>query len=302
LGLAASAVPLAIALPLIRGAARMARGFWAPASWSGIPETYHELLGGFFLTFLLLSLIAFLCISLAARTPGGSDLSRKPLVIEILPVAVLAGLPFLIVSLARFSTGAYTPRYGIATVLGVCILAGWGISVLTAGRPVIAVLLLAGASGLFAARGVHMYHGFAAGRNQQQELRQLLADATPADWPLVIGDPHLFVELSHYSPSAPLARRIVYLADPDISLRRTGTNTVDAGLLAMAPISHMRVKPFVQFLESTPQFLTYGYPADFAWIAPELVDRGAEMRIAGLYQDRFLFRVTAPEHGTRPAP
>jgi|SRR5579871_329479 len=291
-GMAAALVPIALEMPFIRGASAGQQGFWAPVEWLGIPNTYLDLLGKFFPVVVLLAALILVCVSWESRSYAREfATSTTPPLPEIVVVAALAFVPLIIVIFAKLVTHIYTPRYGIEMVVGVCVLLAWGLYHFTGGRRAIALLVLAGATGYFLFNSVRTYRAFVAERRDLAELGRYLSAAQPTNLPVVISDPHLFAQLSHYGPT-PLLNRMIYPSDPNLEFRHTGTNTVDLALQGLTPVWPLRITPFGDFLRSTAQFLVYGYPSDWGWQLQELEARGMHLEITGSDQSKFLFRAT----------
>ena len=292
LAIGSGILPVAIAAPLLRTAGQVAHAFWARAEWVSIPVAYGDLLGDSFLAAILLAGAALFFWQLFRRAPhtGSVDGSWAPPLPEIVAVAVFAFMPIIVVPIAKMTTHAFTSRYVIATLPGICILLAWALYAVTARRPVLTTLLTLAMFASVAIHGGRLDRGLGAERKESDSLSRYLGIAQPGSIPLVIGNPHLFFELSHYA-SPQLAKRIVYLADTKLAIRHTGADTPDAGMIALGPVVGARVPPFEQFLKSTPQFLVFGNPGGWDWVVSELVTRKCAMEVVGRYGDEFLFLV-----------
>lgn len=286
------AASLLLLIPLMRAAAGHAGTFWAPASWLGALDFYRGLLHPGVLSVIALALAA--CV---LTMPASSDSPRLPRwpVHDFVAMAGLALIPFAGVLLGKTVTGVFTPRYVMPAALGISVLAGWGLALLTRGRPrtaLAATLIL-----LACFLGVAIRHGRAAVRDLEQ-LRQdsrLLASTDPG-LPIALANPHLFFKLSHYAPP-PVSRRLFYLADPEIAVRRTGTDTPELGLMTLRRWAPLRVMGYREFTQSHAEFLIYGYPGPFAWLVPELVDERRGIEIVKIYDDKLLLRASGEHSG-----
>jgi|SRR5579871_314630 len=289
--LAAAGLPVLAAAPLLRSAGLVAHAFWAHAHLHSIVEAYSELLGHVFLLLLVAGLVGFVILFCGPQTDGPRRRWLPP-AREIIPIALLAALPVAVVPIAMLTTGAFTGRYVIALLPGICFLVSWGIYGLTAHRPGLSTLALTLVLAAAAIHGLRLYRSTGADRAEQFSLAAYLGDQQPASLPVVITDPHSFFQFSHYAPPQ-LARRMIYLADVPLALRHTGTDTVDSGMQALAPLTGARVSGFDSFLKSNSRFLVYGYPSGtkWAWVIPELLARHTAMQVAGSYQGQLLFLV-----------
>jgi hypothetical protein len=289
LAIGSGVLPILLALPLLRVAGQVAHAFWARAQWHSIDAAYHELLGnGFMVGLTAAAAVGFLALLLSRPHSGREfDLWRPP-VHELIPVALLAALPIIVVAAAKATIGAFTPRYAIAFLPGFCVLIVWAFYLFTAHRPRLTAVVAAALLVTLGVRGARIYRHAVTERRQVLALANDLAQSQPQSLPLVVSDPHQFFELWHYAPPR-LASRMLYVADLPTAVHRTGTDTVDSGMLALGPVSGARVARLDPFLKSTSQFLLYGYPADWEWLVPELVARQTPLRIVQAYQDKFLF-------------
>ena len=75
---------------------------------------------------------------------------------------------------------------------------------------------------------------------EQLATYEFLRSVSHNELPIVVSNPHTFMKLVHYAPQD-LASRLVYLADPEASLRSLGHNTVDRGMLDLKPWFQLNV-------------------------------------------------------------
>jgi hypothetical protein len=286
-GITAALVPLAIAVPVIRTGLHMTKEFWANVRGTSLLNAYVELLGTPFLTLLVLGSLGAFCYALL-RPVRFDRRVPPPRFDEIVVVSLFAMLPILGVALAKASIGTFTSRYVAGAVPAICILLVWAIYRFSAAHRSMALLVLSAVIALAILRGWKLYRSVSADRADKAMLTESLARSQPGSIPLVISDPHLFVQLSYYA-SGSLARRFVYPADVRLAERYNGTPTVDNQLITMAPILGDHVTFLEQFLNSTPQFLVYGHPGDWEWLVPELVQRHIPVRAVGPAGGRLVY-------------
>jgi hypothetical protein len=127
--------------------------------------------------------------------------------------------------------------------------------------------------------------------------------------PIVAADLHTFMMLTHYAPSA-IASRVVYLADPQSSLRYLGHDTLDRGILDLKPWFPVAVEEYDVYVGSHNRFLIYqdvqgernwlgyywGRPWEWSWLLYALPSAPVHIELVSRNDDSLLFLVTADEH------
>jgi len=212
-------------------------------------------------------------------------------------IACLALLPFAGIVLAKTITGAFTMRYVLSAVLGIAVLVAWGLDWVIGDRPRVAFLAMILFVGCFLATCVQDKRAVAGDAQQMRNVCRFLAGRNP-ELPVVIAAPHLFFKLSHYAPPE-LTARLAYLADAKIALHRTGTDTVERGLMALKQIAPLRVLDYHGFLDSGRPFLVYASPDSFSWVVPQLAEDGRKIEAFGVDGGAFLFMVTEADSATQ---
>jgi hypothetical protein len=86
-----------------------------------------------------------------------------------------------------------------------------------------------------------------------EKVYQLIKREKVTNLPVVISDAHSFMRLSHYTHHE-LSSRLVYLADPNESLRHLGYNTVGPGILDLKEWFGSHIKEYSPYLETQPKF------------------------------------------------
>ena len=100
---------------------------------------------------------------------------------------------------------------------------------------------------------------------QTAEIRSIAAllrrnNATP----IVVSEVTVFHRLSFYA-RRDLANRLVYAADPHLSVRYLGHDTIDRGLLDLAPWFPLKVVWWHDWWNSHTKSLVYGYVGNWTW-------------------------------------
>jgi hypothetical protein len=126
---------------------------------------------------------------------------------------------------------------------------------------------------------------------------QLLQRKGVENLPIVAADAHTFLELNYYAPE--ISSRVVYLADPEISLRRINQNSVDRGVVdLLKPWFGLNVTDYKSYVAARPRFLLLGDPQFFSWIVPQLEEDGMQLELKGSEGSTMLFIVSPPGQET----
>ncbi|ULA64058.1 MAG: PMT2 domain-containing protein [Nitrospira sp.] len=297
-------LPLGFLWPLIQQARGYSRGFWAIPSWKGIPDTYSTLLMPAPLLFMLLLIgagaVAYLQQGKSARTPAPA----LPAIPDHEWGAALAfaALPVIGVAITLCTTGAFTARYALPMVLGVSVLVSLALFRLCNGRALLGVV-----GGILTVVGFAMLTVRAVpytAASAVDPVAEFLTASATDELPIVISDPHNFMMLAHYAPGG-LSSRLVYLADPDASLRHMGHDTMDRGMIDLNPWFRMNVKDSRAFQQSRDRFFLYvhggflGGPLsnglsvpDFNWLLSDLMAGEWRLELLRRQENRMLFLVT----------
>jgi hypothetical protein len=297
-------VPLLFFLPLIQGARTYATGFWAIPNWRSIPDTYSSLLMPAPLMLMLVLLFAGLITLLHSKDVSVRKTAALPSVPEheLAAALVCVAIPVIAVAATMLTTGAFTSRYALPTVLGVCVLIAWTSARILGGRPLLGMiaLVLTSAGFLMLSARSFPYTAKSALGNIYTLLNREQAD----DLPIVVSDLHNFMMLAHYAPQD-LSSRFVYLADPQSSLRHLGHNTMDRGVLDLNPWFHMNVQEAERFSRLQSRFLLYvhggylGGPSanglvvpDLNWLLSDLAKAGWHLELKVRQDNQLLFLAT----------
>jgi hypothetical protein len=244
---------------LAAAAASQSGTFWAPAELSAIPEAYR---------FVLHSLVerrqTIAAAAIIALAAAGAALARhrhRTAAWHLPAHEVVAGLttlaiPLVGVVLGVYVTGTFTPRYAMPLAVGVSLVLPIGVRWINpAGglAEVILCLLLSFSFGTSVYDSLREPHGPFP---DPFTTRPLLVQAVQEPGPVAIAGRLQFVQFWYYAPSE-LRSRIVYLADPEASVRFRGTDTVDRGYLALARWTPVTVERYAEFVDRHDSFRVY---------------------------------------------
>jgi hypothetical protein len=266
LALLGALVPLIAFLPLIAKARTYSTHFWAVPAPGSMLEWYRETLGR--MPLILLAAAGTAVLLRLVRSETGGTRGERLLSPEIrTAICTCALLPVAGGVIAEFVTHAFTGRYFIAAVPGVVILTVWGLRRILPGEtvgPAIATgicLLLAG----------QQWRDLAA--DQAGALRQIRSVAallrSSGEAPIVVTEVSVFHQISFYA-RRDLARRMVYLADPQLSIQYIGHDTIDRGLLDLVQWFPLRIVWWDEWWRTHDSSLVYGYIGSWSWPTFEL--------------------------------
>jgi len=292
IGALAAAAPL---YRLLRDAAAQTRHFWVRPSIADIAGTYQFLfatLASGFAGWTLLAIAAAIVVSLfrpAARVPGLEPIPAH----EVAAAAVAVLLPAIGVVLALIATGAFVPRYAMPTVAAVSVVLPLALARLARRAPLVDAVLLA------AVVGPYVVSAFTPIARPEDPIaaRPLLVRSLQMPGRTVAAGQLWFLQLWFYAPPT-LKPRVVYLADPDLALRYTGSDIVDRNYLALARWTPVPIERFDTFIDHNPGFRVYS--AGAGWLLDGLRDHGALVETAGSEAGGQLYQVTLAPGRTIP--
>ncbi|MEJ2009572.1 MAG: glycosyltransferase family 39 protein [Acidobacteriota bacterium] len=275
--------PLLLFLPLIHAAQKFAPHFWSKPYWTSMLYFYQH----FLLPPAVLPLLAILLvvITYAALRPTQAGTEARRVRSSLPSHEIAAALGFLLVPvvgvvLAKTAVGAFAPRYALSAVIGLSIIVAWGLYILLDGRRSVALALGLLLCGFLVAKQVQTYRRAVEERSEQASTYAFLEAHAKGNAPIVISDPVAFTMLTYKAPRD-IEQRLLYLADPQLGIRYTGTDDIEQGLVEMKRWAGLNVEPYHTFVSSGQQcyvlFLTSYYPYDYEWIIPAL--RAAHWRI-----------------------
>jgi hypothetical protein len=216
-------------------------------------------------------------------------------------------IPIVAVTAAKLVTGAFTDRYALPAVIGCGLIVAFAVHEMAPERPAIAAILTLSLCGFFLSLGLKSWTnvvGVREGHTQTIEFLRSNSTGGASDLPVAIADQHEFTSLAHYAPPD-IASRLVYLADPDKSLRRLGHNSVEKGALdLLKPWFHLPIEEYGPYVASGRRFLVYGSAGHFLnWLLSDLAEGGRRVELIGRNKASLLFLVGPEQHGNnREAP
>jgi hypothetical protein len=271
----------------IQSARAYSAHFWAIPHWRAMVSWYLYTIGYGALV-LLAAIILAAVMFVMARPKSVPTVTVSPQPWEATALVVLALLPVFGMIVAQSITHAFTVRYFIAAVPGLCILVTLGLRLLLGNAPLGAALLWALCILGFGAQYYSKYYQQSLESEETRYSAAILRHSGNAS--IAIADITLFHRLSFYA-RRDLADRIVYLADPHLSARYLGHDTVDRGLLQLSPWFPLNVVWFRDWLIAHPSFLVYDPINDWSWISFELPKWSDDMRLVERDHGRVLFSV-----------
>jgi uncharacterized membrane protein (UPF0136 family) len=282
----AAVIPLLLFAPIILKAKAYSAHFWAIPHWGSMITWYPTMTGR-----MPLVLLAATCVMFVLRTPGSEDSPQStatPSFPIILAITACALLPVAGGVIAKLITHAFTPRYFIAAVPGVVILLVWGLRLImrnnSAGPALATIICVA----LF----VQQWRELRADHNSGlQELRSIaVLLRRTADVPVLISEGGVFHKLSFYG-RRDLVNKLVYTADPHLSVRYLGHDTIDRGLLDLAAWFPLKVVWWHDWWSEHPYSLVYGDVGMWSWHTFSLHEIG-NVELLSRDTDNLLFGVT----------
>ena len=286
-------IPLLFFLPLIEAAQTYGTGFWSKPYWRAIPEFYSFLLtpalSPVLATVILLTIFS-LTLPVKRIAPKQESRPTAP-IYETTAALGYIGIPLVAVISTKLVTGAFTNRYALAAIIGVSILVAFTIYRLLEGRTIIGVSLVFSFCAAFALMTVQKSGNLAAASQDLSRTYKLLASQNQFQLPIVASDLHVFMKLTYYAPPH-IAAHLVYLADPQASLRYLGHDTVDRGILDLKPWFRVKVEAYLPYITSHRQFLLYGPTGDLNWLLSALISMNRQIEVKGRNGDSLLFLVS----------
>jgi len=258
-------VPVAGFASTIMSAKAYSRHFWAIPHISAALNWYPATVG--YTLFPLLAVFGMAILFRVRRPPARSTAEIPFRAWHSVTIVLLALLPFFGVVTGVLITHAYTERYMIAATLGFCILLIHGLRRIIGDDRLMAGFVCALCLIFFQISIRGMQH------QQFQTLQDVKASVAflrrTNDAPIAMAEITPFHRVSFYA-RRDLAGRLAYVADPHLSIRYLGHDTVDRGLLDLNRWFPLNVVWWHDWLSTHPSFLVYGYVGDWSWLTFEL--------------------------------
>lgn len=281
----APAVPLALYAPVIRAARGYSATFW------GAPDKLALLESSSFLFMpAIVPLVAL--VLFAALFAGGGKIEFRGATpaYEVAAAVGLLGVPLVAMALAMTVTNGFAHRYALYPVIGFGMLlppAAWRMF----GGRTLPGLGVAGL--LFASFGVAVMQDYLAQSRERAGVGadiRWVAEHAGGDTPIVLTEAMQFYRMSFYAPRG-LASRFVYLADPEASRRLMKHDTIDRGLIDLAPWFPLNAPRYREWLAAHPQFYAYGYLSFMTWQMAGFLEDHVPLEYVGLHGVSLLMRV-----------
>ena len=287
IAMALGIIPLLCYLPLIKSSRKFATVFWGRPNAGSVQEFLFFAMGSAIVPICLLAIWAGTRL-LVFRPETGLEERRNNVTIplcDFVCIASFIGLPLLAVVLARVVTGAYSHRYVIAAVIGLCIFISCCFGRTARAKTGAALVAAACLSLYFLVWQVHQLRWLE--RNNHLESALWLQKHAPSATRIGVLEPHIFFELWHQSPE--LRDRVFYVAEPAMALRYIGTDAVDRGVLGMEPWVHFSVVPLRDFLALKQPILLYSQGGAWSWLIPYLAQSGVPLSVVSADTHRTLW-------------
>lgn len=263
----AALLPPLLFSPLILRALSYSKTFWAIPAWAQMVDWYPVMLGRAPLILLVAAGLAFV-LNISPSEDKRSVLPQPPVAIVL---AASSLLPVVGVFAAKFVTHAFTERYFIAALPGSCIILVWALRRVIANDKVGPALVATLCILLFAQQWRDQRGQQLTAVRTMRSISALLR--RNPDAPVVISDVTNFHRLSFYA-RRDLASRIVYVADPGLSVRYLGHDTIDRGMLALNPWFPLKTISWYEWWRTHPSSLVYGTVGDWNWVTFALREVG----------------------------
>lgn len=260
-------LPLLAFIPFIRAGIDLTGVPWDPVRSSQAVSSYLWLLP-------VTMIVLFTSVALAVTVVGRRRRRRHQVLSLPLPAPEMAAaatfllVPAAAVAIGEFATGAFTQRYGLAAVIGVAVLLPAGARFLepSRGRLTAALCIVVGLISIEVA--VSDQVSVASQRKGQDQTLALLAHIPPGA-PVIVAEPHAFLDLSHAAPPA-VARSLLYIADPAQATAKTGSNIEELELMGIAPFADVKVRKYPDLITRQRKLVVLVADHDPEWLVPVL--------------------------------
>ena len=259
---AAMLVPLfvmTIHYPLIAASSRGAAHFWSRPSFSMVPSFYYAYL----IPLLYIGCPLALAVSFALpnRASRPHPLKSSLPVHEWVLAISLTGAPVLVIILSKYTTHAFVSRYALWGLIGICFLVVAALSAAVHQNVATGVVLSLLLLGLIIKNQTATYRIAPHLRDGEDALQALESLPLSSD-PIVVGNPHVFMELSYYAPVR-IRERVVYLFNNSLDLKYYKSNSDPLILQALRFRSPLAIRDYEDFLRNTRRFVLAAIPYDY---------------------------------------
>lgn len=305
LALVLSLSPLLLFLPLIESARKFAPHFWSKPHWSSMAYFYqHFLLSPSPIPLLAILLVVAFYVVFFRPNAGGTE-SRARSNTPLHEWAAVAGfllMPLVGIVLAKTVVGAYEDRCALAAVIGLSIAVALGLysALDTKLTPAFGLALLL--CSFLVVKQVQTYRREVVYHANQESVYALLEANTGDSLPILISNPGAFVVFGYNAPKK-IARRFLYVADPELALHYSGTDDIEQGVVEMKSWAGMNVQSFPKFVASGQECYIYAvnYPDRYDWIIKALRAAHWEITLVSWQNDNIIFLARPGGRGRVPA-
>lgn len=301
--------PLILFFPVIQEARSYSYHFWAIPEWHLLPGFYYTLMipavGPIFAAIIVSALWP---VDESSRQQSSIPPSFSFPWHELAAAIGFVAIPVVALILGKFVIGAFTYRYALSAVIGFSILWALAVQWVNGGRAILGTCFTLFACVWFTMAAVIQYKHQTATTTSWSNNYEFLQSGVDLTLPIVAADLHTFMMLAHYAPSG-IASRVVYLADPQSSLRYLGHDTLDRGILDLKPWFPVAVEEYGAYVASHDRFLVYlevqgerswlgfywGRPWEWSWLLYELSSAPVKIELMSRNVNSLLFLVTSHE-------
>jgi hypothetical protein len=281
--------PAAVMVPVLMTALATAGATdpWDTPRLASLVSGYRIVLGP-----ALIPAVAFLCVAAAMK---GERRQTEPRYASSLPLAdAAAGLAFLaipalLVTTGLLSGGPFVPRYGIAALIGVGVLAAGGAIFVERRRPRLSAIFLCALIVGFVFQIAHRWRRI----DPPFQVPEVLS-VDHTDLPIIVEGPLDYLQLTYYAPS-PVRERLVSLVDPASAALFVGTRRGDLSLARLQPFTPaLRIEQPSAFFGRHQHFLVFR-GVEPGWVLAKLVDEGARATLVRYRNTQAMFDVRLSE-------
>jgi hypothetical protein len=310
-------LPLAAFVQLIRASHSYSTGFWGRPAWLDPLRFFSFLLDPRVATpsvmstgrpterGLVLLAVGLLISALVVVGPLGPRLLRRrgrtgsntllvhgPPNHEVVAAAAFLLLPLAGVVVGKAVTDAYAPRYALSAVIGVIVLP-FALYRLEGRRPIIGWSVVTALAVAFFVAFVAHEHAATRWSADQRRTLQFLERNAPSRVPILIDNPHQYLELSYASPPS-FGGRLIYVANPS-------WDSTQRGLLALGRIAHLRVYNRNDVAALSSSLLAFSSRREADWsdtrrrwsILPALKAEGRAITTRAIHGEQALYEISA---------
>ena len=275
-------------IPLVKAASPFAWNFWGKIQLRDLFRLYDPLYWSMVPVLFLAAVCWFWLMARGGRMRQKADRTMPPhewtasLALVLLPEFVILG------SLATIRVFEY--RYVLWSMIGVGIFLAFALYRVfggSRGAAFIVTLPLVAWAAMMIQGSANVPQTSRWAGSLPGELAKLPADAGP----VVVGSPHVFMELSHYSQPV-LRQRLVYIVSQELEQHYSETDTNWRIFSALRRRTSLRVADYDAFVAANQRFIFAGYSEE--WIAQHL--HRLNYRFVRLNDEALppLFEVDAP--------